>query len=484
MPAGLGRLSPWMRAAALVLVMAPLLVAAQGARSAEFGANVSTFTLDNGLEVVVVPDHRAPVVTHMLWYKVGAADEPPGTSGISHFVEHLLFKGTETVPEGEFSRVIAEIGGRENAFASSDYTGYFQRVAPEHLRTMMEYEADRMANLTLTEEQVAAEREVILEERTSRVDNDPSALLSEAVTAALYQSHPYGLPVIGWRHEMEQLSRQDALDFYDYWYTPNNAVLVVAGDVTADEVRALAEETYGQVERRAEPGERQRRREPEPVAARTVTLESDRVDQDTVRRVWLVPSSATAAPGEAEALDLLSEILGAGATGRLYRQLVIEEDLAVSIGGWYLGSALDDTRFTVSAIPQTGVALEDLAEGFDRVIAGIADDGPTEEELERARNSLIASTVYAQDSQASLARIYGVALTTGSTVEEVNTWLERIGEVTAADVAAVAERYLTPERSVTGYLRGTGTGERTPAESAAPGEIGTPAEAPEPVDPS
>lgn len=438
---------------ALVGLIVLLAAGADPLRAAGFGANVSTFTLDNGLEVVVVPDHRAPVVTHMIWYKVGAADEPPGTSGIAHFLEHLMFKGTDSAPEGEFSRVIAEIGGQENAFASSDYTGYFQRVARQHLRLMMEYEADRMENLTLTEEQVAAEREVILEERASRVDNDPSALLGEAMTAALYQSHPYGLPVIGWRHEMETLSRQDALDFYDRWYTPNNAVLVVAGDVTESEVRALAEETYGQVERRAEPGERLRPREPEPVAARTVTLESPRVDQESVRRAWLVPSYTTASPGEAEALDLLSEILGGGATGRLYRELVVDEGIAVSAGGWYQGSALDDSRFMVSAVPQDGVGLDDLAEGFDRVIATIARDGPTEEELERARNSLIASTTYAQDSQSSLARIYGVALSTGSTVDDVHAWIDRIREITVDDVAAVTGRYLVPERSVTGFLR-------------------------------
>jgi zinc protease len=440
--------------AALALFLVAVALGTPGpVRAQEFGANVATFTLDNGLEVVVVPDHRAPVVTHMLWYKVGAADEPPGKSGIAHFVEHLLFKGTEERPEGEFSRVIAEIGGQENAFTAADYTGYFQRVAREHLGLMMDYEADRMANLTLTDQQVDSELQVVLEERASRVDNDPSSLLSEAVTATLYQSHPYRIPIIGWRHEIETLTREDALDFYDQWYTPNNAVLVVAGDVTTEEVRALAEQTYGQVPRRAEPGERMRPREPEPVAARTVTLHSPRVDQENVRRAWLVPSYTSGAPGEAEALDVLSEILGGGATGRLYRQLTLDEQIAVSIGGWYQGSSLDDSRFMVSAIPQPGVTLEELAAGFDRVISDLADEGPTTEELERARNSLIASSIYAQDSQASLARIYGTALTTGSTVADVNGWLDRIRSVTKEDVARVAGRYLVPERSVTGFLR-------------------------------
>lgn len=461
--------STWMVAAALGLAMslATAIGSANLARAVGFGENVSTFTLDNGLEVVVVPDHRAPVVTHMVWYKVGAADEPPGKSGIAHFLEHLLFKGTEKHPEGEFSRVIAEVGGQENAFTSADYTAYFQRVAREHLGLMMEYEADRMSNIRITDEQVAAELQVVIEERASRVENDPSSQLSEAVSAALYQSHPYRLPVIGWQHEIETLDREDALAFYDRFYTPNNAVLIVAGDATAEEVRALAEKTYGRVERRAEPGDRFRPSEPEPVAARTVTLASPRVDQESVRRVWLAPSYTTAEPGEAEALSLLSDILGGGATGRLYRNLVLGEQIAVSTGAWYQGSALDDTQVTLFGIPRPNVALEDLAAGFNRVIAELAADGPTEEELERARNSLIASTVFAQDNQTSLARIYGVALTTGSTVEDVNNWIDRIREVTAEDVAAAARRYLTPERSVTGYLR-----RAAPAETQAPNTSG------------
>ena len=447
-------LKPMWIAAAFGLVLATGATGAGSeAEASTFGENVSTFTLDNGLEVVVVPDHRAPVVTHMLWYRVGAADEPPGKSGIAHFLEHLMFKGTENRPEGEFSRVIAELGGQENAFTSADYTGYFQRVAREHLGLMMEYEADRMASLTLTDAQVEAELQVVIEERASRVENDPSSQLSEALSATLYQSHPYRLPVIGWQHEIETLNREDALAFYDRFYTPNNAILVVAGDATAEQVRELAEATYGLVERRAEPGDRFRPREPEPVAARDVTLVSPRVDQENVRRAWLAPSYATAQPGEAEALDMLAGILGGGETGRLYRQLILDEQIATSVGAWYQGSALDDSQVTVFGLPTPGVSLESLAAGFDRVIARMAEAGPTVEEMERTRNSLIASTVFAQDSQSSLARIYGTALTTGSTVEDVHSWIDRIRAVTKEDVAAAARRYLTQERSVTGYLR-------------------------------
>ena len=234
------------------------------------------------MEVVVIPDRRTPVVTHMVWYRVGSADEPPGKSGIAHFLEHLMFKGTEKNPAGRFSKVLATIGGQENAFTSSDYTGYFQRVTRDRLKMVMEFEADRMTGLKLTDEVVLPERNVVLEEQNSRVANSPSAKLGEEVAAALYLNHTYGRPVIGWRHEIEKLDRKDAIDFYNRWYTPNNAILVVAGDVTADEVKALAEETYGKVAPRAEIGPRLRPQEPEQRSVRTVTFADPRVTQPSL----------------------------------------------------------------------------------------------------------------------------------------------------------------------------------------------------------
>jgi len=205
------------------------------------GIEISHFVLANGLEVVVIPDHRAPVVTHMLWYKVGSADETPGKSGLAHFLEHLMFKGTAKNPAGRFSQVVATVGGQENAFTSSDYTGFFQRVPREQLPTMMGFEADRMTGLVLTDDVVRPELNVVLEEQNMRVANNPGTRLGEQMEAALYLNHPYGRPVIGWRHEIEQLTREDALDFYRRFYTPNNAILVVAGDATPDWVRTLAQ---------------------------------------------------------------------------------------------------------------------------------------------------------------------------------------------------------------------------------------------------
>ena len=421
-------------------------------RSALAAPNVSNFKLDNGLEVVVIPDRRVPVVTHMLWYKVGAADEPPGKSGIAHFLEHLMFKGTAKNPAGRFSQVVGTIGGQENAFTSSDYTGYYQRVARDKLKEMMEFEADRMTGLVLTDDVVLPERNVVLEEQNQRVANNPAAKLGEEIQAALYLNHPYGRPVIGWRGEIEKLNRADALAFYKQYYTPNNAVLVIAGDVTADEVKKLAEETYGKVPRIAEVPERARPQEPEQRSVRTVTLADPRVAQPSLQRSYLVPSSNTAKPGESEALEILAHILGSGNNSRLYRKLVVENPVAVGAGAWYQGMALDDTRFAVYGTPQQNVTLQQLEAAIDQVIADVAANGVTADELETARTKLIAEVVYAQDSQVTLARWYGAALTSGATVEQVTTWPDRVAKVTADEVRAAARTWLDKKRSVTGFL--------------------------------
>src|SRR5712672_1371903 len=270
----------------------------------------ASFTLSNGLQVVVIPDHRTPVVTEMIWYKVGSADETPGKSGIAHFLEHLMFKGTVKNPAGRFSQVVATVGGQENAFTAADYTGYFQRVPRDQLKTMMEFEADRMTGLVLTDEAVRTELQVVLEEQNMRVANNPGARLGEQMEAALYLNHPYQRPIIGWRQEIEKLTRDDALAFYKRFYTPNNAILIVAGDVAAEEVKTLAEATYGKVARVTEVAPRHRPQEPAQIAARTVTLADARVTQPSVQRYYLVPSYTSAKPGESEALEVLSHILG------------------------------------------------------------------------------------------------------------------------------------------------------------------------------
>src|SRR5919205_3879373 len=347
----------------------PRTDAAPFGRTEGSGPEVSSFALDNGLDVVVIPDRRVPVVTHMIWYRNGSADDPLGQSGIAHFLEHLMFKGTEKHPAGEFSQIVSALGGQENAFTSFDYTAYFQRVAREHLRTMMEFEADRMTGLVLDEAVVAPERDVVLEERRMRVETDPAAQLSEAMATALFVHHPYGIPIIGWMHEIEALDREHALAYYRRFYTPENAILVVAGDVAEDDVKRLAEATYGKVAARGEKPVRVRPREPEPRAARHVCVADPKVEQPTLQRLYLTPSCRTGAGRDALALELLAEVLGGGPTSYLYRKLVLERAVAVNAGSWYMGSAIDETRFSVYAVPSGGVALEALEEAVNGAIA-------------------------------------------------------------------------------------------------------------------
>ena len=413
----------------------------------------ASFSLGNGLKVVVIPDHRTPVVTQMIWYKVGSADETPGKSGLAHFLEHLMFKGTSKHPAGEFSQTVLRVGGNENAFTSTDYTGYFQRVPREQLPGMMEFEADRMTGLILKDENVLPERDVVLEEYNMRVANNPEARLTEQIMAALYLNHPYGRPVIGWHHEIEKLDREDALAFYRRFYAPNNAILVIAGDVDARDIRPMVERAFGDVPAQpAIPVQRIRPQEPVPVAPRTVTLSDPRVEQPGIRRYYLVPSATTAAAGESPALDVLAQLMGGGSNSYLYRALVIDRPLAVSASAGYQGTSLDPTQFTISASPKPGVEFAQVEQAIDEVIADIAENPVHAEDLERVKTQLIAGAIYAQDNQAVLARWYGGALTTGLSIEDIRSWPDRIRAVTAEQVRAAAQKWLDKKRSVTGYL--------------------------------
>lgn len=430
----------------------PIAVPVQ-AQTAPARSDIAHFTLKNGLEVVVIPDHRTPVVTHMMWYRVGSADETPGKSGLAHFLEHLMFKGTRAHPAGEFSKTVARIGGNENAFTSTDYTAYFQRVPRDKLSQMMELEADRMTGLVLSDANVLPERDVVLEEFNQRIANSPDARLSQQMMAALYLNHPYGRPVIGWHEEIKHLNREDALAFYKRFYAPNNAILIVAGDVTETDIRKLAETHYARIP--ANPAiarERERPGEPVPEAPRKVTLADPRVTQPSVRRLYLVPSTSRAKSGESEALEVLAHVIGSGANSQLYQELVVKQGIAVSTAAWYSGSGLDSTQLGISVTPKPGVTLDTTETAIDAVLAHVITNGIDEDALARAKTQLVAAAIYAQDSQTSLARWYGVALTTGSRVEDVAAWPERIRKVSADQVKAAAQAWLDARRSVTGYL--------------------------------
>ncbi len=416
------------------------------------GPDIAHVTLKNGLEIVVIPDHRTPVVTHMVWYRNGSADDPMGKSGIAHFLEHLMFKGTDKHPQGEFSDVVTALGGQENAFTSYDYTAYFQRVSREHLKTMMEFEADRMTGLVLSDEVVDPERDVVIEERRMRTDTDPSAQLGESLASTLFTHHPYGKPIIGFMHEIEGLNREDALAYYRRFYTPENAILVVAGDVTQAEVVQLAEETYGRLPSRGQKPERQRPQEPDARSARRVVLEDPKVEQPSLQLAWIVPSYKTADKGVAEALEVLVQILSAHGTGRLHRKLVMDQKIAVAAGAWYQSTAVDRSRLMVYALPHPEGTLEALEVAVEQVIADLVAKGVEDKELRRAKTRLIADTIYAQDSQSSLARMYGSALATGSSLKDVVEWPEAIEAVTAEAVQAAAKQWLNRRHVVTGYL--------------------------------
>ena len=414
---------------------------------------VTSFKLDNGMDVVVIEDHRTPVVTHMVWYRIGSADELRGVSGIAHFLEHLMFKGTDEIPDGAFSKIIAANGGRDNAFTSWDYTGYFQRIAADRLELVMKMEADRMVDVVITEEHVRTERDVIIEERNSRTDNSPDGLFAEQIRAALWLNHPYGVPIIGWRREMEELSLQDALEFYERFYAPDNAILVVAGAVTPERVRELAEKHYGPLKPSGRPPEA-RPGEPPHLAARRIQMEDARVRQPYMWRSYLVPTYSPDKPGESAALSILSDILSDGITSRLSQSLQVQKKIAISTGGWYSAQYRDETSFNVYAVPAASSSLEEVEAAVDAEIARMIAEGPTEEELARVKRVARAGRIFQQDDQASLARMYGSVLAVGRTVEDVQNWPKVYEAVTAEDVRAVAEKYLKIERSVTGWLQG------------------------------
>lgn len=432
-------------------LLAPLAALAFAAPA--LAEEVSSFMLDNGMEVVVIEDRRAPVVVHMVWYRAGAADERPGVSGIAHYLEHLMFKGTDELESGEFSKIVEAQGGSDNAFTSWDYTAYFQRVAADRLDLMMKMEADRMRDLEISEDDWLTEREVILEERNQRIDGDPGAIFAEQRRAAQYLNHPYGRPIIGWRHEIEQLTREDALEWYRTHYAPNNAVLVVAGDVSPEEVRALAETHYGPIAASPAIAPRERPSEPPQFAARRLVMEDARVAQPYVMRTYLAPERDAGAQGEAAALTFLAELLGGSAVNSvLARKLQFETQAAIYTSAFYDGISLDDSTFGLVVVPPEGGDLAAAEAAMDRALQEFLAEGVDPEEFERIKTQIRASEIYARDNAQSLARRYGQALTSGLTVADVQGWPDALQAVTEEDVMAAARAVFDLRRSVTGWL--------------------------------
>ncbi|MEM7650927.1 MAG: pitrilysin family protein [Pseudomonadota bacterium] len=430
----------------------------QQERSKVFDAE--SFTLDNGMKVVVIPNHRTPVVTHMVWYRVGAADEPPGKSGIAHFLEHLLFKGSSQIggrdlAPGEFSEIVRSMGGNDNAFTSQDYTAYFQSIPVQHLETVMRMEAGRMNGAKPPPEEVLSERKVILEERKQRTDNDPRGQFGEQMAAAAFVNHPYGTPVIGWKHEMDELSYEDARAFYEKWYAPNNAILVISGDVTPGKVFQLAIDIYGSLPRE-DIIERNRTRSPNLNSSTSVTLEHPAIRQPVVQTLFRVPSNRQNKK-DALALEVLQDIMGGGSTSRLYKSLVVDQKIASGAGLAYRSAAWDDASLWVYATPLPDNALEDAQRALIEELRLLVKDGVTEEELSDSKSRLKDQAIYARDSLTGPAMVMGYGLITGQSLDDIEYWPYDIDGVSAEDIQDVAARYLNPDAPsahppVHGYL--------------------------------
>lgn len=421
--------------------------------------NPETFTLSNGMQVVVLPNHRAPVILHMVWYKVGSADEPAGKSGIAHLLEHLMFKGTAKHPNGEFSKTLARHGGQENAFTSLDYTGYHQTVASDRLEMVMELEADRMTNLALKPEDVETERAVVLEERNQRIENKPGARLRVLANQKFYpKDHPYGRPIIGWRDELASVTREDALAFYKDHYAPDNAILVIAGDVDVAQVQRLADKYYAPIPARGV-AKRATLVTDAPIIGGETVLRDARVRQASWSENVIQPSLSNGAPTRVAALEILSELLGGGGTSRLYRALVIDQALAVSAGTYYDQSARGDGQFAFYASPRPGVSLDQLAEAVRVETRRILDDGLKAGELAGIKKRMMADAVYSRDAMKTGAWAIGGALAAGHSIEDVEAWPERIQAVTEQDVIDALKAVLAEPKRITTKLLQNGDGD-------------------------
>ena len=438
-----------MRISYYSIILVVVFLFASNVRGGVF--NPETFKLKNGMEVIVVNNPRVPVVTHMVWYKVGSADEGPGETGIAHFLEHLMFKGTKTRKSGEFSKIVARNGGRENAFTSYDYTAYFQTIASDRLETVMELEADRMTNLVITSKDIEPERLVVLEERRSRTDSKPAAILGEHMMASLFINHPYRNPIIGWKHDIKALDIERILAFYKRFYRPNNAILVVVGDIKAAQLKLLAEKYYGAIPA-GPPVIRNRAKEPPHDSARRVIHSDKRIRQPSWRRVYVAPSLLWGEKQYSYPLEVLADIVGGGTSSRLYRRLVVEDALAISAGAYYSGDGNGPGRFTFYASPRGGVSLESLEAAIETEISKIIRRGVTQKELVRAKYRMQAAAIYARDSLSGAARSLGSSLAVGISTAEVEAWPERIEGVTLTEVLNAASYTFDKRRSVTGIL--------------------------------
>ncbi len=413
--------------------------------------SIDQFSLANGLKVIVIPNKKVPAVSYTVWYKVGAADEKNGKTGIAHFLEHMMFKGTKNIPKGMFSKLISKQGAENNAFTSFDYTAYYENISKTKLELAIKLEADRMQNLLLDEEELIKEREVIIEERRMRIEDDPAAQLDEQMRAALYQNHPYGRPLIGWHHEMAKLDIKDVKDWYDSYYKPNNAMIIISGDITKKEIRPLIEKYYAGISA-GKNVVRERPQEPIHIAPVYIKLDDKRVARSQIYRYYLMPFNASSDKKKAFAALILSALLGEGNNSSLYLSLVRNQKLAIETTSEYDMTSIDRGMFAIAATSAEGVKLESLEKAIDYQLKQMKDSLVSESNLQRIKNNLIASNIYGRENLKTMAFIYGTALATGLDLSYIENWQENINAVSREDIKQVAQEIFNINNSVTGYL--------------------------------
>ena len=437
---------PCLRAAVILGVWLGL----PGAPAAD-GLGAESFVLANGMRVVAVPMERPGVVHHAVYYAFGAADDPPGQSGMAHFIEHLMFNGTSSTDEGEYKRIIGRNGGSTNAYTAADVTAYYATIARDRLETVMRLEADRMTGVVFETQNFEAERQVIIEERLQRTENSPAGLFREQLRAASWQAHPYGRPIIGWRHEIEALTQAHVEAYYRRHYGPANALLVVAGDIDAESLRPLAERTFGAVPAGGEPVP-SRPAEPPHRARVTVEMDDPRIVRPRWSRQYRAEGYFAGAVRESATLDVLAAVLG-GASGRLSRALVVDRKIALSAGAYFDGDNRDGGFFLVYAMPTDGTDLADLEAAVNAELERVAEEGVAQREVERAAYRFAAGEIYARDDVSGTADFVGRTLIKGGTLEEIDGYIDLVRSVTAAEVAGAARNLLADPATVTGILR-------------------------------
>ncbi len=435
----------------LIAMVAAWTLLAGGAFAAQGGGDVAVRELANGLRVIVKTDRRAPVVVSMVWYRIGSVDEQSGVTGVAHVLEHMMFKGTRTVPAGEFSRLIAAAGGRDNAFTSRDYTGYFQTLHKSALPLSFRLEADRMVNLVLSEEEVAKELKVVMEERRWRTDDRPHAVVFERLMGTALVAHPYRNPIIGWMSDLENLTIDDIRAFYDKWYAPNNATVVVVGDVAPADVFALAEQYFGAIPRKVLPA-RKPQTEPEQLGPKRLTVKVP-AELPFVMMAYRVPRlQKPAEDWEPYALEMLQSVLSGNAAARLPQTLVKTDRIASSAGASYDGVNRGPAFFYLSGAPVAGRTAAEVEQGLRREVQRIVDSGVTDDELNRVKSQVVAAKVYERDSMFFQARQIGGIESVGLSHRDLDLFIEKMKQVTADQVREVARKYLVDDRVTVAYL--------------------------------